>query len=111
MTHLLTFLKDFIAQYGYYALILGIFIEGEVILVTAGLLAHQHHLSLTLVILTAFFTTLLRDQSSFTIGRIIGISGLHNFPTLKQKTQNILNKINKYKNYLAFIYQFTLGFR
>lgn len=105
------FLKQFISHYGYYALCLGLLIEGEVILVTAGILAQQQQLSLTWVITCAFVMTIARDQCSFTLGRFIGNKLFLKYPHLEKRSQNLLQNMSLYKHSLAFIYQFTLGLR
>ena len=47
------------------AVILGTFLEGETILVLAGLAAHQGYLSLSGIILAAFAGSLCGDQLFF----------------------------------------------
>ena len=47
-------LQSIIENYGYAAILIGTFLEGETILVLAGLAAHQGYLVLTWVILAAF---------------------------------------------------------
>lgn len=49
-------------KYGYAALAVGTFLEGETILVIAGFLAHRGYLSMDLVILSAFLGTFFGDQ-------------------------------------------------
>lgn len=55
-------LKHLIASYGYFAILIGTFLEGETILVLAGLAAHQGYLDLTGVIFGAFAGSLCGDQ-------------------------------------------------
>lgn len=43
-----------VSHYGYVALFIGVFLEGETVLIAAGFAAHLGHLSLTWVILIAF---------------------------------------------------------
>lgn len=54
-------LAGLIAAHGYWALALGAFLEGETILVLAGVAAHRGYLDLRLVILVAFAGSLLGD--------------------------------------------------
>lgn len=58
-----------VATYGYWALFLGTFLEGETVLVLAGVAAHQGYLSLPWVMATAFAGSLLGDQFFFFLGR------------------------------------------
>ena len=54
-----------IEHYGYAAIVIGTFLEGETILVLAGLVAHQGYLKLTGVITAAFLGSLCGDQLFF----------------------------------------------
>ena len=58
-------LQGVIENYGYAAILIGTFLEGETILVLAGLAAHQGYLVLTWVILAAFLGSLCGDQLFF----------------------------------------------
>ena len=58
-------LQNTIETYRYAAILIGTFLEGETILVLAGLAAHQGYLMLTGVILAAFFGSLCGDQLFF----------------------------------------------
>ncbi len=62
-------LESFIQTYGYLALLVGTFLEGETILVLAGFAAHLGYLNLPWVILVAFVGTLSGDQLFFYLGR------------------------------------------
>jgi membrane protein DedA with SNARE-associated domain len=54
-----------IGSYGYIALFLGTFVEGETILLMAGFAAHLGYLYLPWVILVAFLGSLSGDQVFF----------------------------------------------
>ncbi len=58
-------LLSIIENYEYAAILIGTFLEGETILVLAGLAAHQGYLVLTWVILAAFLGSLGGDQLFF----------------------------------------------
>jgi membrane protein DedA with SNARE-associated domain len=62
LTHLLS-------TYGYLALFIGTFLEGETILIIAGFAAFNGHLSLPLAILAAFAGSFAGDQTAFYVGR------------------------------------------
>ena len=55
-------LVELIATYGYYAVFLGAFIEGETVLILAGIAAHRGYLDLTTVIGVAFAGGWLGDH-------------------------------------------------
>jgi membrane protein DedA with SNARE-associated domain len=59
-----------ISTYGYVAIAIGGFFEGETILVLAGFAAHRGHLHLPWVIVWGFLGTLCGDQLySISVGR------------------------------------------
>ena len=69
---MLEWLEYLITNYGYLALFLGTFAEGETILVLGGIAAATGHLQLQWVIVAAFCGSLLGDQTVFLIGRLLG---------------------------------------
>ncbi len=73
LTHLL-------AQYGYWVVFIGSMLEGESVLILAGLAAHQGYLSLPWVILLALSGGTLGDQAYFFLGRYYGVQILDRFP-------------------------------
>jgi len=58
-------LQSIIENYGNAAILIGTFLEGETILVLAGLAAHQGYLLLSGVIFAAFLGSLCGDQLFF----------------------------------------------
>ena len=56
--------------YGYLAILIGSFIEGETILVPGGVAAQRGYLQLPWVILFAFLGSLSGDQLFFHLGRL-----------------------------------------
>ena len=62
-------LTHYLATYGYLALFIGTFLEGETILIIAGFAAFNGHLSLPLCILAAFLGSFAGDQTAFYVGR------------------------------------------
>lgn len=61
-------METFLQTYGYWAILIGTFLEGETILVLGGLAAHMGYMDLTGVILTAFAGSLCGDQLFFLPG-------------------------------------------
>ena len=64
-------LTSLIEDYGYLALLIGTFLEGETILVLAGFAAQRGHLEIEWVIVVAFIGSFSGDQLFFYIGRFI----------------------------------------
>jgi len=65
----MTTLESLIETYGYLAILIGTFLEGETILVLGGFAAHRGYLALPWVILAAFIGSLCGDQLFFYLGR------------------------------------------
>ena len=83
-------LTSLIAQYGYFAVLLGAFIEGETVLLLAGFAAHRGYLSLGAVIGVAWMGALIGDQCYFWLGRRQGQALLRRFPGLRARTARAL---------------------
>ena len=76
-------LAALIHQYGYLAVFVGSMLEGETLLVLAGLAAHRGYLSLEWVIVIAAAGAYLGDQICFVIGRFFGRRVLVRWPRLE----------------------------
>ena len=62
-------LDQFLQDFGYFALFLGTFFEGETILVLAGFLAFRGYMDINMVVLVAFFGSYAGDQLWYFMGR------------------------------------------
>ena len=69
-------LESLLTTYGYPAIILGTFLEGETLMILAGVAAHLGYLSLDWVIVCGFCGTFFGDQLYFFLGRRHGKSML-----------------------------------
>ena len=65
-------LGSLVQQYGYLAVLLGTFLEGETVLVLGAYLADRRYLVLAGVIASAFLGTVLGDQLAFWVDRRYG---------------------------------------
>lgn len=105
------FLKDYLELHGYWVLFLGTFLEGEAILIMAGLFAFQGYLNIFGVIFTAFAGSFFGDQFYFYLGRWKGPLLLKIFTSIARKFRKALKMIEKYGTFVAFISRYTYGFR
>jgi membrane protein DedA with SNARE-associated domain len=62
-------MESFIEHFGYLAVLIGTFLEGETVVILAGFAAHRGYLYLPLVIGAAFAGTLIGDQLFYILGR------------------------------------------
>jgi len=104
-------LKEALESHGYWVLLIGTILEGEVILIMAGFLAFQKYLNLAAVIMTAFAGSFLGDQLYFYLGRKQGRILLQRFHFIAKRLREALKLIEKYGSFVAFISRFTYGFR
>lgn len=104
-------LVELIATYGYYAVFLGAFIEGETVLILAAIAAHHGYLDLTTVIGVAFAGGWLGDQFYFFLGRRYGQAILMRFPALQTKAQQAQRLIQRYHAPLILGMRFLYGLR
>ena len=98
-------LAELLDSYGYVALVVGTFLEGETVLVLAGFAAHRGYLSLPLVMLAAFAGSFFGDQLYFHLGRTKGEAFLRRRVTWFPKLERVQGLIERH--HLPFI----LGFR
>ncbi|HBH61117.1 MAG TPA: DedA family protein [Nitrospiraceae bacterium] len=104
-------LESIIQTYGYWALMIGTFFEGETILVIGGFAAHRGYLSLPLVILAAFIGTLAGDQLYFFIGRKKGNAFLDKRPSWKPHMEKVRILLERYQALLILGFRFLYGLR
>jgi membrane protein DedA with SNARE-associated domain len=104
-------LQNIIETYGYAAILIGTFLEGETILVLAGLAAHQGYLMLTGVILAAFFGSLCGDQLFFYLGRKHSQAVLTRRPAWKAKAEKVHKLLNRFETPMILSFRFLYGLR
>ena len=104
-------LEYLIRMYGYWALLVGTFFEGETILILGGLAAHLGYLSLPWVMVVALGGSFSGDQLYFFIGRLRGKDLL----AKHHKWQNHVNKANRllerYHDLIMLGFRFVYGIR
>lgn len=111
ITEVLVSLESIIALYGYPAILLGTFFEGETILLMAGFAAHQGYLQLPWVVLAGFLGTLCGDQLYFHIGRHRGTAFLEKRPYWKTRSKRIFDILERHQILLILGFRFVYGLR
>ena len=104
-------MEAFIYTYGYLAVFLGTFLEGETVLVLAGFAAHRGYLSLPGVIFAAFLGTLCGDQLYFILGRWRGRRILERRKSWKTKAEKAQRLLDRHSTHLILIFRFLYGLR
>ena len=104
-------IEGFLAQYGYFALFLGTFLEGESFLLLAGFLASRGYLSLTGVILVSFSGAFLGNIFYYALGRWRGKSLILRATALDKSYQKVQLFVERYGGLSVFVSQFFYGTR
>ena len=104
-------LETLIETYGYFAIMLGAFIEGETVLVIGGFLAHRGYLDLPLVIVAAFLGTMAGDQFAFFMGRHHSDFILKWRPSLKPRLDHAKELLDQHRKTVIIGFRFLYGFR
>lgn len=112
LTHALAHeLGHWIGAYGYLAVALGTFLEGETVLLLAGYAAHQGYLDLPAVIVVAGISSLAGDQLYFAIGRWRGDALIRRFPGLQAPWKHVQSRICRHQDLLILSVRFLYGLR
>ena len=98
-------------KYGYYGILIWTFLEGETIVIIAGLMAPKTGMDLQLIALCAFIGALLSDQLMFLIGKFKGEKLLHRFPALAHRMGKATTLFKKYDTLLILSFRFIYGVR
>ena len=104
-------LEQIIMEFGYLAVFIGTFLEGETILVVAGFAAYEGYLELPLVILAAFFGSLFGDQLYFFLGRFKGKAILDRFTSWKPRVDRFRRVMDRHNTWFILIFRFLYGLR
>lgn len=102
---------QFLSEYGYLAVLAGTFLEGESVLLLAGLAAQQGYLSLSYVMAVAFCGATLGDQVFYFLGRHVGARLLGIWPGVQARANLLLALLKRYDAPLIIAVRFMYGFR
>ena len=100
-----------VIHYGYAAVLAGSLLEGETILLLAGIAAREGYLSYWIVVVIAFFGGALGDQMLFRLGRYHGDALMRQYPTLHVKADPVARLIRQHQNWLIVGVRFMYGLR
>ena len=100
-----------VAQFGYPAIFVGTFLEGETILIIGGFTAYQGYLNLYCVILAAFLGSLFGDQLYFLLGRYKGQSILRRHKNWEGRIVRFQSLMDRYGTIIILVFRFLYGLR
>ena len=104
-------IPEFVTMFGYYAVFLGALLEGETVLVFAGVAAHHGMLNLNYVIAIAFVASALGGHIFFYLGRRYGVAILVCFPMLRKRVPIVQRMLSQYHTLLIPVVRFLYGLR
>jgi membrane protein DedA with SNARE-associated domain len=104
-------LAHLLAHYGYWALLIGAFVEGETIVVLGGFFAHRHVLNLYGVMACAFAGSLAGDQLAYFIGRKFGARVLDWRPRWRPAAEKARLELERRDTFLLVSFRFFYGLR
>jgi membrane protein DedA with SNARE-associated domain len=102
---------DLLTQYGYFALFIGCLLEGETLLVLAGIAAHGGYLWFPYVVAIAFVGGTLGDQILFYFGRRSGGAILQRWPRFQKPAERVEGLIERHSGLLIVGVRFMYGLR
>jgi membrane protein DedA with SNARE-associated domain len=103
--------ESLVLTYGYPALFVAMFLEGETPLIIAGFLAHRGYLSLPVVMVVATVATILIDQILFHLGRKRGRAIIQSHPSWAEKAGRLELKFKHYHTLILVGFRFLYGLR
>ena len=104
-------LESLIQHYGYLAIVVGTFFEGETVLLLGGFAAHRGYLDLAGVMAAAFAGSLAGDWLYFEIGRRKGMAFLERRPAWQKSVARVLAMVHTHQTLLILGFRFLYGIR
>lgn len=104
-------MENLIADYGYLAILVGTFLEGETVLVLGAVAAQLGYLELAGVMAAGFAGTVIGDQLYFFLGRRHGQAALRRYPHWQARADRVFVLLQRYGAGLIVGYRFLYGLR
>jgi membrane protein DedA with SNARE-associated domain len=104
-------MQEFLEQYGYLALMVGTFLEGETAILVASSLVHNGLFKIPSTVFFAFAGAFISDWLYYSIGYFNGKYYLAKRPKLEAKVLPVQRFMHKNSTQVLLIYRFLYGFR
>ena len=104
-------LETLIAEYGYLAILIGTFLEGETIVILAGFAAHMGILELPWVIAAAVAGSFSGDQFYYYLGRRWGPRIIAKRLSWQEGAQKVYTHLRRHQYFLILTFRFYYGLR
>lgn len=104
-------MEEFLRQYGYLALALGTFVEGETALLVAASLVYSGTFGGLETVFFGFFGSFVSDWLYFLIGKLNGTYFVERRPAIKAKLEPARRFFETHRLQVLVSYRFLYGFR
>lgn len=104
-------MEEFLDEYGYIALLVGTFFEGETAILVASSLIYRGFFEFPYTILFGFAGSFISDWLYFMIGRLNGRYFIDKRPALREKVAPIQHFFHTHQLQILLSYRFLYGFR
>lgn len=104
-------IAEWVQSYGYLAVAVGTFLEGESVLLVAGAAVASGHLAMPSVIAIATIASFLGDQLYFFIGRRHGGALLARYPSMQPRATRVNALLERHHLLLILSIRFLYGLR
>ena len=98
-------------DYGYLTILIWTFLEGETVVIIAGVLAQQGYMDPKFIAICAFCGSCTSDQLMFLLGKCKGPAVLSRFPKLARNAERAERLIRSYETPLILVFRFVYGVR
>lgn len=98
-------------RFGYFAVFIGTFLEGEAIVIAAGFFASRGYLDIVWVTVVAFLGAYVGHIFWFWLGRVHGVRLLDRFPRMKRHFGKGIRAFERYGAAAIIITQWIYGLR
>jgi membrane protein DedA with SNARE-associated domain len=104
-------MEEFLKHWGYFALSIGTFLEGETAILVASCLAGSGLFKIPYVIIFGFLGSFMSDWIYYFIGRLNGVYFLSRRPKLQERFEPVQKFFKTHRLQILFSYRFLYGFR
>lgn len=104
-------LEQLIADYGYLAILVGTFLEGETIVILAGVAAQLGYLELSWVIASAVAGSFTGDQLYYYLGRHWGPKIIARRLSWQRAAEKVYAQLHRHQYWLILTFRFYYGLR
>ena len=104
-------MENFLEQYGYVALLVGTFFEGETAILVASSLIHQGIFDAFPTVIVGFAGSFISDWVYYLVGRLNGKYFLDKRPKVAAKVEPVRSLFRRHQTQILFSYRFLYGFR